>query len=276
MLGLASTGVLWVLTALEFWRENSVAADLAQHGVTVRLRPVLSVTPLAQFSWVRKHGKSIALPYSADFLYEADVSTNAIAQLRWLPCLQSVTFGKRWTGDPAASPPAGRFVSDDDLIQVGRLAQLRSLFFNYSNLSDDGLKHLTALRSLEELELKRANVSDAGLVHIGRIRSLTYLSLQQTNVTGSGLIHLRGLQNLTQMSLQSTPLVDGSLGPLAELPNLQYLDLDLTLITDASIEDLVRLKSLTALSVMGLSEGGMERLQQALPNCEVLRGPTSF
>lgn len=84
------------------------------------------------------------------------------------------------------------------------------------------------------------------------------------------------LHKLTWLSLQSTPLKDGTLGVLASLPSLQHLDLDRTPISDESITDLAHLTGLKTLTVMGLSDQGMKELQQALPNCNVIRGPAQL
>ena len=276
LFGLFTAALIQVLIIGEIWRERSVVAELRQHGVSVGEWQILSDTPVWRIPWVRAHCQSITLPSSASYLYEADVSADVIARMRWLPLLRSLTFGTRWTWRInlfAPSVPPGRFVGDDDLIQVGQLTQLHSLQFKYSNITDEGLKHLTNLQSLTELELTRANITDAGLVHVGQLRSLTRLNLQQTQITGTGLSHLRPLKYLTRLTLQVTPLQDGTLGVLAELPRLTFLDLDETPIIDASIPDLARLTSLRELSVMSLSDDGMKRLQQALPNCKVMQGP---
>ena len=278
LLGLLSVALIQIALALEFWREQTVVANLSRRRIKVQQWPVLCNTPVWRFSSVRYLCRSLAVPYSATFLYELDVSADAIQELRSLPWLDSVTFGKRWTVGAGDQPPlpAGRLVCDEDLISVGRLARLKSLVFNYSNITNDGLEHLIPLRSLKELDLKRANISDAGLISVGRLQSLTHLNLQQTKVTGHGLIHLRSPRNLTALSLQSTPLDVGTLNILATLSNLQCLDLDLTPITDDSIADLAQLTSPRSLTVMGLSEDGMKRLRQALPNCDVIQGPAQL
>lgn len=275
LFGLFTAALMQVLIIGEIWREKSVVAELRQSGVSFGEWRILSATPAWRIPWVQTHCQSIALPDSADYLYEADVSADVIARLRWLPALRSMRFGTRGSRRNEFEPlaPPGRFVCDDDLIQVGQLTQLRSLQFKYSNITDEGLKHLTTLQSLKVLELTRTNITDAGLEHVGQLRSLWWLNLQQTKITGTGLSHLRPLKNLRRLNLQVTRLEDGTLRVLAELPRLTFLDLDETPITDASIPDLARLTSLRELSVMSLSEDGMKRLQQALPNCKVMQGP---
>jgi hypothetical protein len=278
LFGLLMAALLQVLIVAEFWRERCVVTAASKHGVSFSEWPVFSETPLWRIPWVQANCQSIALPTDASYRYEADVAPDVISQLRWLPALRSLSFGDRWSFGSRRNefdrpPPPGRFVGDDDLMQVGRLTQLRRLHFKYSNITDEGLRHLTGLQSLTDLELTRTNITDAGLVHVGQLRSLVRLNLQQTNVTGTGLTHLRPLKRLTRLNLQVTPLRDGTLEVLAELPALRFLDLDMTPITDASIHDLSKLASLRELSVMSLSEEGMMRLQQALPDCKVMQGP---
>lgn len=269
VVGIALQGLI----LLEIWREHRIVAYLQQRRVNFHYWYLATNTPLSRYYWTERRLRWAAVPGSATFRYEDDVDPDSIRQLRSLPFLSDVTFGMRYQPPLRPSPPAGRFVNDDDLAIVGTLTQLRALSFNYSKISDSGLRHLARLPRLRDLELKRAAISDAGLQHLGHMQSLRSLSLQQTQVTGAGLRYLRALPHLHYLSLQSTPLRPEYLQELEKFPSLRSLDLDLTSLTDDAIPQLSRLTMLQSLSVTGLSDEGLAKLRKALPNCGVSLAP---
>ncbi|TKJ36552.1 hypothetical protein CEE36_11530, partial [candidate division TA06 bacterium B3_TA06] len=63
----------------------------------------------------------------------------------------------------------------------------------------------------------------------------------------AGLKYLAGLSGLEQLGVAGTEVSDSDLALLASLTNLKYLDIRSTKITDA----------------------GVERLQKALPGCDI-------
>ena len=74
--------------------------------------------------------------------------------------------------------------------------------------------------------------------------------LHSTTVTDEGLEHLQGLTSLQHLNLNSTKVTDEGLEHLKGLTNLEYLSLYDTKVTDE----------------------GENKLQKALPNCEII-GP---
>ena len=75
------------------------------------------------------------------------------------------------------------------------------------------------------------------------------------------------LKNLTSLSLENTQVSD--LSPLAELKNLKVLWLKHTQVSD--LTPLAELKNLEWLNLRSTQVSGeqLQKLQQALPNCEI-------
>lgn len=58
-------------------------------------------------------------------------------------------------------------------------------------ITDDGLIHLTALPDLKELHLQRTSVTDAGLDLLCDVRQLETLLVEETRVTTEGYERIR-------------------------------------------------------------------------------------
>ena len=138
-------------------------------------------------------------------------------------------------------------VTDAGLVHLKGLTNLTSLNLYNTKVTDSGLVHLEGLTNLEKLNLERTKVTDTGLVHLKGLTKLELLRLSGT--TDAGLVHLKGLTNLTHLLLISTGITDAGLVHLKRLANLETLDLLDTKVTGA----------------------GFKKLQQALPNCHILR-----
>ena len=116
-------------------------------------------------------------------------------------------------------------------------------------------------------------ITDAGLANLKRLTKLQFLRFAATNVTDAGLEHLTGLTELQSLYLDETNITDAGLGHVKALTQLQWLSLGGTKVTDAG---LVNLKALTRLQTLVLSrtritDAGVKDLQEALPNCKIVR-----
>ena len=80
--------------------------------------------------------------------------------------------------------------------------------FCYGNVTDDEVVHLERLTNLKRLSLNGAQVTDAGLVHLEGLPNLEVLGLAYTQVTDAGLEHLKGLSNLKRLYLNGTKVTD--------------------------------------------------------------------
>jgi hypothetical protein len=119
-----------------------------------------------------------------------------------------------------------------------------------TDATDARLKELAAvLTPVTQLNLENRHVTDRGIEHLKGLVELRCLVLNDTQLTDDGLEHLKGLSQLQVLSLDNTRVTDSGLIHLKALAHLQSLYLQRTHVT----------------------EGGVKELQQALPNCTVVR-----
>lgn len=119
--------------------------------------------------------------------------------------------------------------------------------------------------------LTRLDLPSTGLTDISPLSSL--VNLQQLNLMGnsiSDLTPLASLENLQELYLTGNSISD--ITPLASLTNLTYLSIMDNDITD--ITPLLSLKNLKTLKLKGfdddnISDEDIERLREALPDCEI-------
>ncbi len=121
--------------------------------------------------------------------------------------------------------------------------------FNSRPPADDGLECLQELPQLKMLSLDKAGVTDAGLEHLGGLTKLEFLGLSGTQTTDAGLENLERLTGLRDLVLRETQITNAGLEHLKGLSQLELLDLRGTRVTDE----------------------GVKRIQQALPNCTIIR-----
>jgi len=142
--------------------------------------------------------------------------------------------------------------SDPDLEHLKGLIQLRQLVFSHTLLTDNTdneLENLKGLIYLESLDLCGNLVSDTGLEHLTGLTQLKILDLGSTLVTDSGLEYLKGLAQLKRLDLDHTQITNNGLEYLIGLTELEELNLDWT---------------------NKVTDEGVAKLQQALPNCRIL------
>jgi hypothetical protein len=103
----------------------------------------------------------------------------------------------------------------------------------------------------KELRLDVSQPASTDLSPLGRLQpeDLQYLQLSSTRVTNAGLRYLQRLTGLRVLWLYDTHISDEGLIHLQGLTGLQVLNLRGTLV----------------------SRGGVDALQQALPECEIRR-----
>lgn len=84
---------------------------------------------------------------------------------------------------------------------------------------------------------------------------------------------IAGLRDCKLLLLGHSPIGDDGLTQLKNLSRLQYLDLSHAQISDRAIGDLAQMRSLATLNLSGtrVSQAGLDRLQRALPECQISR-----
>ncbi|MGH7134306.1 MAG: leucine-rich repeat domain-containing protein [Pirellulales bacterium] len=149
---------------------------------------------------------------------------------------------------------------------------LRSLYLCWSPIDDEGLRPMEQFSMLSVLNLNHTRITDAGLVRISSLAGLWALYLDGTPITGDGFVHLRRLRHLDEISLERSWLQNSGLAALRDLSALTRLNISNTNIDDEGVEALCGMSRLKTLRLYGtsISEQGIHRLEQALPDCQIL------
>jgi hypothetical protein len=121
---------------------------------------------------------------------------------------------------PGSIQLSGKPVTDEHMVHLGLLTDLRIVNLAGTRISDAGLAQLKAFFNLDELHLTDTKISDAGLAHLRDLTTIRHLFLRDTKVTDEGLKHLRGMRNLVQLRLQRTAVTDAGLVHLKGLTTL--------------------------------------------------------
>jgi hypothetical protein len=154
--------------------------------------------------------------------------------------------------------------------QLGDNGRITVVRMQRPELTDAAMIHLRNLDGLEELDLGYSGVTDAGLASIESLSKLRSLYLYGTKVTDAGL---RQLRHTSQMEcLVLSPLnTDASLECVAKMTSLNTLNLNGTRVTDRGLVHLNGLRNLRDVMLYDTSvtDEGVRKLQQALPNCKV-------
>jgi hypothetical protein len=122
------------------------------------------------------------------------------------------------------------------------------------------------------IQFSGQEIVDANLYAVRQFSDTEWLELHSTRVTDDGLAAIEAWTDLRWLFLNNNPLTDGSLDIIRRFEKLEWLELGGTQITDAG---LTKLTELTKLRKLGLScctkvtQAGVQRLQKALPNCEI-------
>lgn len=182
---------------------------------------------------------------------------DALAELKKLGA--RVDPGAPGVFGPGVSFPRGAKVPDETWPLVHRVADLRDLTLDQTDVDDEDLAEIGKLSTLEVLSLYDTRVTDAGMEHLAGLERLNNLVLHRTDITDAGLAHLKGLPKLDRLYLSHTNVTDAGAEHLKECRELSILDLSGTKVTDeafARLSGRVRLSHLmidnTAITDEGL------------------------
>ncbi|MFN7647804.1 MAG: hypothetical protein ACK5UT_09830 [Acidobacteriota bacterium] len=225
----------FALTLLDWVAVNAVPEDLARLAGLTHLRELRLPGPL----WNRN----------------ADGGKNLSQELRHLArlgTLQRITFSDHFLDRI-------RF-TDDGLLAIGGLDNLRELALRQSEVTGKGLKpfHL-----LEALDITLCPVDDAGFAHLAAMKQLRRLRAGNTLISSNALASLAPLSLLEELDLSGTVIDDAAIPHLAPLTRLRRLDLAGANITDAALETIARLPALEELNLYRtkVTNTGLARLR---------------
>jgi hypothetical protein len=219
-----------------------------QFGVRSLLLFLLAVSvPLGWFAWemqkarrqreVVKRIRDVSAPVEYDFehydFYKMETPKEP-AEPAWLRSLLGEDFFSEVVvfGSPRSFIAPGPI--DNDFMK---------------HVDDDFAKHVGELTGLRVVLLDEAPITDNGLAHLKRLTNIRTLWLDRTQISDNGLAHLARMTELQRLQLDRTQITDAGLQHLTGLTELKWLDLRFTHVTDE----------------------GIKKLQQALPNCEIIR-----
>lgn len=147
-------------------------------------------------------------------------------------------------------------ITDEDLLEIGKIRQLVALECLTAGVTDVGLQHLARLDRLQVLSLESLNssVTDRGIAHLATLRNLRELTLPNTDITNAAIPFIVQLKQLERLDLSGSNLDNEGLAPLKELRNLEYLDLRHTQVTSVAETVLAELPRLKELQTGSLDE----------------------
>jgi hypothetical protein len=133
-----------------------------------------------------------------------------------------------------------------------------------------GIDHRTDIRMIQ---FRGPEITNANLHAVGWLKETESLEINSTRVTDNGLSAIAEWKDLRWLSLQANPLTDQSLDIIRNFGQLERLELGGTQITDNGLIKLAGLKNLEKLNLSCctmVTQTGVQRLQTALPNCEIV------
>ena len=138
-------------------------------------------------------------------------------------------------------------------------------------VTDADMQRMVSLEHLRWLHVGATGITDQGVEPLANLVDLRYLILGQTEADGDSLQHLSGMTKMSHLALNGLKIASDNLQHLTAMSELTHLDLRGTQVDDAAIDALAAFKQLTRLLLAGtgVTATGIERLQAALPECEI-------
>jgi internalin A len=153
--------------------------------------------------------------------------------------------------------------SDPDISsRITTIDRRRQLLAEAESVTIAGIRYPGTTTSLT---LDNMGLTEAVLEEIANLHTLDTLSLANNSITD--ISDIADMAALVSLNLSGNNISD--LSPLSSLSSLRVLTLDGNKVTDLS--PLLSLQNLTSLSIRGMdvSEGQLEALTKALPNCAI-------
>lgn len=144
------------------------------------------------------------------------------------------------------------WVTDSDLREGARLADLKRLDLSLTRISDHGLKELRDAPAIEDLNLYYAEqVTDEGMAAVRGWKRLRRLNLRGTKITDTTLEHLAGISTLQSLDIGFAQVTDSGLDNLSALTDLKEVTIGGNKLTDSGLQFLRQLPGLTYVNLSG-------------------------
>jgi internalin A len=189
---------------------------------------------------------------------------------------QLATLGEVTLGGHRKSDNKHISISAEQFQHLNALPSLRKLvLWENDGVTDDALVHVGKLTNLRELELGDAPISSIGIKQLPGLKSLTFLSLAFTRDVGdSAMPDIAGLPNLEVLLLSGTKVTDAGLKQVATMKKLREIRLAvMPQVTDAGLKNLQSCASLRTVIVnkkTGVTPEGISAFSRLRPDCEVV------
>ena len=144
------------------------------------------------------------------------------------------------------------WVTDDDLIRIGALPDLRRIDLSHTKISDLGLAHLRPLKNVVYLNCFSCSyITDGGVAFLKDWVNLEYLNVRGSEVTSRVFEHLAKMKNLKTLDVGFSRVNDDGFDALSSLEHLEELHIGGDKMTGLALPSLRLLSSLKRLDVNG-------------------------
>ena len=124
-------------------------------------------------------------------------------------------------------------------------------------------------RHLSSLDLSNNRIGDELVAELANLDEISFLNLAQTEISKASLNALKWLKALKVLHLFDAGADDDWIENIVQLNQISELDISGNDFTEVGIMGLAKMRNLRSLTVgeLNISEDGLNRLQDAMPNC---------
>jgi Leucine Rich Repeat (LRR) protein len=146
-------------------------------------------------------------------------------------------------------------LTDDDMVHVGQLRGLQTVFFHQTKLTDSGIFHLRGLPQLRYFCFRGEGITNGSVQYLNSMPQLSDVALIHTKIDDDGLEELSSNKKIWRLMIGGTKITDKGMVFLSRLENLRWLDLSDTSVTDTGAKYLSVLSGLEYLNLNGTQIG---------------------
>jgi Leucine-rich repeat (LRR) protein len=158
-------------------------------------------------------------------------------------------------------------LTSHDMVDLGRLTQLKSLRIEGNEISDLGVAALKGLTNLESLNIaqsswvnSRMQIGDGAMMFVAGFTKLRELNLSRLPVTDEGFAKLSALGELRNLNIVGTQVTGRGLKTLVSFPHLESFMASDATIDDESMQYVGQCGELTYLMLGGVGDEGFRHV----------------